>query len=137
MTSQLPKTTARFGRVSVRIALAMPDEVPAMPKTSTTARTVGFSAPVRLRADDLWAALWYGRHALEWPEEFEDLAAVREIVADSLVNGGLENAVNQAHTELAGLEPGTEEHVWAAQLRDIACQAFALAPAGRGLVGVA
>ena len=84
------------------------------------------SVSVRISSgDDLWAALWYGARLGADEDELEDPECVREIVADAIVNGGLEDAVNEAHAQIQRLTPGGAEHVWALELRDIARRAFA------------
>jgi hypothetical protein len=110
------QTTARFGHLLVTVATSQYGDVP---------RTIAFTAPVQLSENDLWAALWHAAGAGEDRADLEDLDYVREIVADAIVNSGLE-ALDTARGEIAALRPGTADHRWALELREIVRRAFDL-----------
>lgn len=107
-------TTALFGQLAAEFVTAQYDGGP---------RTIAFTAPLRVGEDDLVAALW--RHAAVGmaADELEDLDAVRELVADQLVNGGLD-AVAESLIELSKLRPGTEEYAWLQEVRQFVRGAF-------------
>lgn len=127
------RTTARFGSLAVGVQTSQYGDV---------SRTIAFSVPIRFSEGDLVAALWMHARSLT-SAELADVDSVRELVADAIVNGGLDE-IDQAREQLSGLAPGTAEHAWSLEIVDAVRRAFALAVpdtspgsgSGRALVAV-
>lgn len=109
------QVTAHFGATAAPVTTSL---------TGGMARTIAFSAPVRLGAEDVVAALWlYARVGVE-AEELQDPGVVRELVAGQILNGGL-LGIDEARAHMRALRPGSLEHDWALQIRAAALCAFA------------
>ncbi|NIJ09896.1 hypothetical protein FHU38_000240 [Saccharomonospora amisosensis] len=108
-------TTARFGPQTVRVQAAQYDGGP---------RTVAFSAPLRLSEDDMVAALFRAAEIGLEADELDDLEFVREMVADQVINAGLDQ-INEAYARMCALEPGTVMHEFTNAMRQAVRRAFA------------
>ena len=118
MNRPVTMATARFGRGSVELAVEFTTS-----QYHNDPTPIEFYAPVRLSVNDLWAALWDIAKTGFEPAELENPQDVRQLVAGVLVNDGLAVLID-ARVELARLVPGSFEHGWALELRDIVCRAF-------------
>lgn len=105
--------TARFGPMAVTFEGSLYD--------GRLPRVIEFAAPMQLGEADLVAAMWL---ATPNPEDLVDPEFVREFVADTIVNSGLDE-VDEARCEIAELVPGTAEYAWSQQIQAAVRRAFA------------
>ncbi|WP_018684744.1 hypothetical protein [Actinokineospora enzanensis] len=118
-----PVINARFGSVGARSEA---------PLGGNLARSVAFSAAVRLAEEELVAAVWDALCNGWTVADFTGPAVTRELVTDRVINEGLIE-VNSCALKMAWVRESSAEFVWVREARRLVLEAFgpALPPARR------